>query len=206
MFVNAGSIRTAATSPWASAASRASRSLNGTTRVVSAGSTCGPIEPGRAMTFAGRVEHGERLVDRPVVAPVHHADLRAAGEVAGEAQHEAVGVGRRHRHLPAREPEPPRELVRDPGRVGGRQHRGDAALGLTGDRVGHLRERVPGHRTGVAEAEVDVLVAVDIREPRPVGLGDEQREGARPARHPRHRNAGEQVLASLGGELRRLRM
>ena len=153
-----------------------------------------------------RVEHGERLVHGAVVAPVHHADLRATGEVAGEAQHEAVGVGRRHRHLPVRESEPPGELAGDPRRVGGRQHGGDAALGLAGDRLGHLGECVPGHRAGVAEAEVDELVAVDVGEPGPVGLGDEQREVARPAGHPRHRNAGEQVVASLGGELRRPRM
>ena len=206
MFVKRRLHQTAATSPWASAASSASRSLNGTTRVVSAGSTWAPIEPGRAIDLAGGVEDRQRLVDRPVVAPVHHADLRAAGEVAGEAQHEAVGVGRRHRHLPAREPEPPGELAGDPRRVGGREHRRDAPLGLAGDRVGHLGERVAGHRAGVAEAEVDELVAVDIGAPRPVGLGDEQREGARPAGHPRHRHAGEQVLAGVGGELRRPRM
>ena len=78
MFVSAGSISTAATSPWASAASSASRSLNGTTRVVIAGSTCGPIDPGRRRHLAGGVEQRQRLVDGAVVAPVHHADLRAA--------------------------------------------------------------------------------------------------------------------------------
>ena len=32
------------------------------------------------------------------------------------------------------------------------------------DRVDHRGRRVPGHRPGVAEAEVDVLVAVDVGE------------------------------------------
>ena len=43
MFVMAGSINIAATSPVAKAASAAAKSLNGTTMVVSAGSTCGPM-------------------------------------------------------------------------------------------------------------------------------------------------------------------
>ena len=47
ILVSAGSMSTHATSPIASAASSASRSLNGTARVVNAGSTCGPIAPGR---------------------------------------------------------------------------------------------------------------------------------------------------------------
>jgi hypothetical protein len=42
MLVSAGSASTQATSPWASASSSASTSLNSTTRVVSFGSTGGP--------------------------------------------------------------------------------------------------------------------------------------------------------------------
>ncbi len=50
MLVIAGSHRTQATSPSASSRSSAGRSLNSTTRVVSAGSTAGPMLPGRATT------------------------------------------------------------------------------------------------------------------------------------------------------------
>ena len=51
---------------------------------------------------------------------------------------------------------------------------------------GRLR-RVAGHRARVAEAEVDVLVAVDVAEPRTCGLRCEDGEAAGPADHPRHR-------------------
>ena len=47
MLVSAGSVSTAATSPWASSRSSASVSLNSTTRVVTAGSTGGPTLPSR---------------------------------------------------------------------------------------------------------------------------------------------------------------
>src|SRR5512136_168330 len=50
-----------------------------------------------------------------------------------------------------------------------------------------------GHRAGVAEAEVDVLVAVDAGEPSAARLGDIGREGTRPARHPIHGDAVEHV-------------
>ncbi len=73
-------------------------------------------------------------------------------------------------------------------------------------RVGHLRQRMAGHRTGVAEAEVDVLVAVDIGEAGAVSLVEEERKGARPAGHPCHRHAAEQVGARVGGHLRRPRV
>ena len=47
MFVSAGSISTAATSPNASSRSSAATSLNSTTRVVAAGSTGAPTFPAR---------------------------------------------------------------------------------------------------------------------------------------------------------------
>ena len=50
MFVIAGSSRTQATSPPASAASSAATSLNGSTAVVSASGTGGPMLPRRATT------------------------------------------------------------------------------------------------------------------------------------------------------------
>jgi len=50
MLVMAGSASTQATSPVASSLSRASRSLNSTTRVVTAGFTGGPMLPGRGPT------------------------------------------------------------------------------------------------------------------------------------------------------------
>ena len=66
------------------------------------------------------VEDGQRLVDGAVVAPVHHRDPRPPGQVPGEAQHEPVRVGGRHRQLPRRQPEPAGQLLADPDRVGRR--------------------------------------------------------------------------------------
>ena len=60
------------------------------------------------------VEDAERLVDGAVVAPVEDEDLGPPGDVAGEPQHEPVGVGRGHRDLPERQPEASRAAARRP--------------------------------------------------------------------------------------------
>ena len=78
--------------------------------------------------------------------------------------------------------------------------------GLGVQRLGHLRQAVAGHRPGVAEAEVDVVEAVDIGEVGTVGRVEEERERARPAGHPRHRHAAEQVGLGLFGKHCRARM
>ena len=77
---------------------------------------------------------------------------------------------------------------------------------LVGDRLGGRRRRVAGHRAGVAEAQVDVLVAVDVGE---AGAGrprDEDRERARPLDHPVHRHAGRAATAGALVELLRARV
>jgi hypothetical protein len=65
---------------------------------------------------------------------------------------------------------------------------------------------VAGHRPGVAEAEVDVLVAVDVGERGAGRRGREHRMGASPLAHPRHRDAGEQRALRLIEELARAAM
>ena len=57
---------------------------------------------------------------------------------------------------------------------------------------GRLRA-VTGHRAGVAQREVDVLVAVDVGDPVAVRAVEVEREAAAPLGHPRHRHAAEQV-------------
>ena len=52
------------------------------------------------------------------------------------------------------------------------------------------------HRTGVAEAHVDVGMAVDVGDLGAAGLGREQRERPRPLDHPLHRHAADE--RSLG--------
>ena len=130
MLVSAGSARTQATSPTASAASSAGTSLKGDDDggergidLRADGAVTGDDPP-------AVVEGGQRLVDGAVVAPVEDEHLGPPGDVAGEAQHEAVGVGGRHRQLPERQAEPPVELGGHPQRVGSGEHRGHAPTGL----------------------------------------------------------------------------
>ena len=110
------------------------------------------------------VERRERLVDRAVVALVVNEDLRSAGDPPGEADREAVGVGRGHRELPERQAEPAAELLARGEGVLGRKHVGDSAAHLALDGGDRRRWAVTGHRPGVTEAEVDVVVAVDAAE------------------------------------------
>ena len=162
-------------------------SLNSTTRVVRATSTCGPTEPADRHDRPVRPEHRDRLVDRAVVAVVVDDDLRSTGDLAREAEDPAVRVARGQGELPGADAEPAGQLVADPGGILGREHVGDAAAHLAFDR-GHRRRRaVAGHRAGVAEAEVDVVVAVDAAEMGARGALDVRRERAGPLDHPGHR-------------------
>ena len=141
------------------------------------------------------VERDERLVDRPVVAPVVHEDLGPAGDLAGEPDREPVGVGGGERELPDRQAEAARELLGAGDRVLGRQHERRALAHLVADRLGGRGRRVPGHRARVAEAQVDVLDSVDVGEAGAGRLGDEDRERARPLDHPVHRHTGQERAA-----------
>ena len=149
------------------------------------------------------VDGDDGLVDGAVVAVVVDEDLGTLRRVACEAHGEAVGVRRRERELPVLQAEAAAELGGHPERVLGREHGRDAAAGLLRDGPDRGVGRVAGHRARVPEAEVDVLVAVDAREARAVGLGDVGRERARPARHPVHGHAVEHVLLRALEELAR---
>jgi hypothetical protein len=133
-------------------------------------------------------------------------DLAAAGDVAGEAECEPVRVGRRQRELPGGQPEAPCELLAGPDRVLGGEHVGDAATELALDRRDRRARAVAGHRAGVAQAEVDVLVSVDAGEPGTGGLIDEQGKRAGPFDHPVHRHAVEEGRLGALVECVRTRM
>ena len=123
-----------------------------------------PDRPAARHRRAVVVEHRERFVDRAVVAVVVDDDLRAPGDLAAEAQRESVRVRCRQRELPVRQPEAALKLLADPDRVLGREHVGDTASELPLDGVDRGRGAMPGHRARVAEAEIDVVVAVDAAE------------------------------------------
>ena len=164
MFVRAGSARTQATSPGASACSSASASFHWTTFVVSA-RIDRRADVARSGDDAVAVERRERLVDGAVVAVVEDEDLRPLGDLAREPDREAVRIRRREGELPAAQPEAARQLLGRRDRVLAREHRRDAPRSLLGDRCDGRRRRVPRHRARVAEAEVDVLVPVHVDDP-----------------------------------------
>ncbi len=63
-----------------------------------------------------------------------------------------------------------------------------------------------GHRARVAEAEVDVFVAVDVAETRAACFVGEDREAAGPPHHPRHGHPGEEAVIGLPRQLVRAGM
>ena len=68
-------------------------------------------------------------------------------------------------------------------------------LHLLFDRFHGGEGRMAGHGAGVAQAEIDVAVAVHIVEVRALGLADEGRESAGPLDHPVHGHAAQQRFA-----------
>ena len=149
----------------------------------------------------------ERLVDGPVVAVREGHHLRTTGDHPGQSQRPAIGVGRGQAERPQRHPEASGQVGRHPLRIQAGHHRGDAALPPDalldgGDGGGR---RVAGHRSRVAEREVDVLVTVDVGDPVPVGRGQVERVAAGPLVHPGHGYPAEQVVGGLEGRPRRRR-
>jgi hypothetical protein len=53
---------------------------------------------------------------------------------------------------------------------------------------------MPGHRSGVPEGEVDVLIAVDVHDPISSGRGEVNRMTPRPLVHPGHGHTAKKVL------------
>ena len=140
------------------------------------------------------------VVHGAVVAAVEHQQGLAPGHRAGPAQHVAVGVGGGGGDLPERQAEARgQQFAADHG-VFARQHGGQAVVGLLGDGLGDRVRRVAKHGAGVAQAEVDVLVAVDVIKAGALGALDEQRAGRRPVGHPVHRHAGVQRAARAFGQ------
>ena len=102
------------------------------------------------------------------------------------------------------------EFIGDPGRVLTRQHRGrsndrssqtSTDTGTdTGTGTG-TGAAMASHRSGVAQAEVDVLDAVDVDEPCAGGVGDVHGKRTGPPGHPRHRHPGQQMAATRLGQL-----
>lgn len=148
-----------------------------------------------------RPRQRERLIDAAVTAPREHEDLRPAGHVPRQADRPAVRVGRGrvndHREGPKR-------------RVSSAATHEAFSVGIIAVRppCPSIRRRIaattgsgecpaiaPVSRSpGVAEREVDVLVAVDIDHAGSARTVQIQREGGGLV-HPRHRHAAERALS-----------
>ncbi len=137
---------------------------------------------------------GLGLVDRAVIFAVEDQDLPAPGQDPGQADGEAVGIGGRHRHLPEGKPEAARQFLGDRDAILGRQHIGGAAPGDgLGDRGRHGRWGMAEQGRRIAQAEIDIMMAVDILEPRPLGPRRIDRMRRSPLRHPMQRHAVRQM-------------
>ena len=151
------------------------------------------------------LERDDRLVDGAVIAVVHNQHLRPTGQLATRAQNPAIGVRSRQREGPLGQTKAPCKLACDPDRILGWQHRRDApelanpVLHGRNHRVG----RVPRHRAGVAKAEIDQLVAIDVDDAIALGPLEEDDVLADPDLHPLHRDATNQVCLRLGCECAR---
>ena len=151
---------------------------------------------------AGEVERREqRLAAVPevqqtaVVRGVHHHDPVAAGVVAGELDRHQVGLGARvgEPHLVDRW-EPGAHRLGEADLVDVHATEAPAAVERGVHRGGHGRRVVPEQAGGVVAEEVDVLVTVDVDDPRAAGALDPERERCdvehRPGRPARHDGAG----------------
>ena len=115
---------------------------------------------------------------------------------AHEANGPAVGVCGGERETPLGHTKAFGKVFGYPLGVFGGKHRGDAtefsdaALhGLDGCCRG-----VSGHRSGVTECEVDVLIPIDVRDPVPLRGGEVDRVPTGPLVHPGHRHSPEEVI------------
>ena len=148
----------------------------------------------------------EGFVHGAVVAAVEDEDLRPAGHGPRDAQGEAIGVGGRRGDLPVRQAEALGQQAADFDRILGRQHVGQALAGLARHGLGHGRRRMAEHRTGVAEAEIGIFVAVDVAQRRASCRGDDEGERHRPVAHPVHRHAVVEARDAVARALQRARV
>jgi hypothetical protein len=121
-------------------------------------------------------------------------------------QHETVGIGRRGRHLPKGQAEAVRQQLADGDRILGRQHIGQALVGMLAQGRDHGRWGMAEHGAGIAQAEIGIGIAVHIPDPRARSMLGEDRIGRRPVRHPAHRHASGEMPLGVLRELVRFRV
>jgi len=156
------------------------------------GGIYGRADIAAARAYYAIVKRYERFIYRAVIAVMKDQDFGALRDFAGDANGETVGVGGAQRELPVGQAEATLEIFADPERVFGGKHVRDPFADAVSHSIGDDWRRVAGHRAGVAEAEVDVVVAVDVDEMRAAGGFYEDGESAGPFVHPVHGNAAKE--------------
>ena len=193
-LVIAGSARTSATSPGASAACTAATSLKATTRawvVIHGG------RPRLSGTISPPLGDDERRVALAVVLAVEQQHDLPPGELAGETDDLGVGLGRRRGELPLRQPVAVGEVLGDGDRVLAGQQELVSEAHPASHRLGHGRRRVAAERAHVGHVHVEVGVPVDVGEARAGAARDPDRRVVVEVVHPRHRHAARHRAARL---------
>jgi hypothetical protein len=144
-----------------------------------------------------------RLFHAAVVGAREHQHARAVGDHPGEPDAGTVRIAGRRGERPVRQAEAALQFFAHPLGITRRQHQRAADARLTRQRFHHRRVAVAAHAAGVAEAEVDVVVAVDVGEAHPIAarlVPDVDRPAADPAPHPVAGRAVEPAFLALDVE------
>ena len=123
-----------------------------------------------------------------------------AGNVARETNGETIRVRGGQGELPVRQMKATLQFFADPDGVLRGQHQRDSTieLRLRGGNGGC--GGMSGHGSGIAEAEIDVAMSVDIDDFGSVSFADERRKCSGPFGHPVHGHAAEERFAGAGEE------
>jgi len=144
------------------------------------------------------MQRDKTLIDRAVVAPVENEYLRASCNLAGQADGEPVRVGRGKRELPILQAKALLQIFGYKHGIFRGQHERNAALCLLFNGLDRGKRRVARHRPRIAEAKIDVAMAVQIVKMRALRFAHHRRKRACPFHHPVHGYAGEhRFLAAL---------
>ncbi len=140
------------------------------------------------------IERDEGFIHRAVIAIVEDENFRATCDHARHAQRETIRVSSGEGELPVWKFETTLKFFADPNHIFIRQHERDAFLNLLVDGFHSGVGAVTRHRACVAEAKINVVVAIHIGEVCAFCLFDKNRERPCPADHPQHRHATVQRL------------
>lgn len=127
-----------------------------------------------------------------MVAAIEHQHLGPSRDGPRESDGETVGIGCRHRDLPALQPEVALEGGLDMDGTFGRHHHRKPARGSLSQGICEPNGVVSKERCRVAETEIEVVVTVHIGDVTTLGILREQGKGRRPFGHPVHRHPVEQ--------------